>query len=475
VPPPLIAWRTSDARLDTAFAHHAFFFDPIRYDNTDGMPMLLSLTVTNITCPQPRPGGGYSFDYHPAPAPFKAWANQAQAAFVEYYYPAFYQEWGSAETAWWSLRRLLARRDPAQLVGSYVSGTRCQDAPPPEEFPPALVDCCDIDPSDPTAEGHEVLSPWKDMPERLPEFVLRRIWDVNPADPKIGKYRALILREAAKRNPDFMFIDNMMNVGYPGARVSEPAYINPVIDHVRQLCSGLNGLGYRALFNTGKFPDEIAGDPEVWKQLTEALGTNGIYMEVPFRWLDKSATTNLAMTKMCELLAQGCLVVLSPPNYSEPGGVMWTAAMAMVMRDPGQALFVSTDPYYNATANPWRTWPADFGPPADPYIFTQDNDHEWHVNRPLANMEVTVVHLYVSWKPGMKPVRRSLPVPTTDFNPPGSGTILPRVGKWYPKTNTYVVGAPSAPSDRFILFSRDAAAFPRPKVLAVQVTFHPAP
>jgi hypothetical protein len=390
---------------------------------------------------------------------------------VESYYPAFFQEGGTAEAAWWSLRKLLATRDANQAIGSYVSGTRCQDAPPLEQFPQGIVDCCDIDPADPTAEGHEVLNP-----QHAP-YPTRRIWDVNPADPKVAEYRALILREAARRNPHFMFLDNMMNIGYATeADAANTAYITPVIDHVRMLCRGLNALGFGTLLNIGKFPHGIAAVPPAWADFLDALGPNGIYMEDPYAERDSEPFTSLQMHKTMELLNRHCLVVLGqlPGDMLDPGWAQWMAAMAMAIRSDGHSLFVTTMVDNSAATNAWRTWPADRGP-AGAYAYTPDSGSEWHVTRTLGGGDVTVVHLFAAPQvPG--PTVKTLPptVPIADFNPPDPISVLPDPlqggGIWDPVAGTYTVGDPTRMHDRFVLFSRVTPAKPNQRILAVDVT-----
>jgi hypothetical protein len=456
-------WPNSDKRLDTCQAQLGFSWVKDWFDNSSGMPFLLNLAVRHITGVAPIPAGnGYNF--------MDVWLGKANSVlgtdlnFVESYDPGYFQGYAlepspSDEAAWWGLRVLLARRDASQLVGSYISGSRCQDSPPTVIYPGGLVSCCDVYPTG----CHQSLV--NATPEKPGPGQAAGQWILNTSDPKIGDFQDLVVKEILRRNPDHVFVDNMAMIGYmDDPAVATQAYFDPVMNHLAGLMSKMNGAGYGAILNTG-YPYAIARtagapSPSPWERFLTALGANGIYAEDPFLFPAigirpvNAALAELEFHTTRNLLARGNLVVYSAPvsmgGYTQPRAAQWIAAISMVLREPGQPLFVSTQQDLSAADNPWRTWPVDFGPPKPTPTFHTDTTDNWHASRGFQKGDITVVHAEVHWPKGQTPPQPApvpLPIPTGL-----SVTIQPMHGVCDPVARTYAATKDfNVPYDGFIL------------------------
>ncbi len=170
-------------------------------------------------------------------------------------------------------------------------------------------------------------------------------------------------------------------------------------------------------------------------QFDSAIGDNGLYFEQSFRYRDNSDTTEREMRKLQGLLAQGALIVLSPSpeGYADKPRAEWTAAMALLIREQGDALFVSTDGTVNSATNHWKDWPLLYGTPSGPVNFIQHSASDWSAQRRFANGEITAMHIFASG-PGAVV---SIPVSAAGYQIiPGRA---PKRGMWSPATNTYTV------------------------------------
>jgi hypothetical protein len=273
----------------------------------------------------------------------------------------------------------------------------------------------------------------------------------------------------------------MAGIGYMiDSDVHTAAYFDAWMDHLGGLTSKLKAAGYLAVFNTGKYPHAIARaakdpSPNGWEKFLDALGPNGIYAEDPFLFPDPlravdSGWAELEFDSARKLLTRGNSVVYSVPysmgGFTEPRASQWIAAMCVVLREPGQSLFVATQQDLTAADNPWRTWPGDFGPPTSPATFQTDTTSNWHAYRSFEKGDITIVHTEVHWPKGQippQPAAVGLPISTTGLSP----AIQPMHGVWDPVAETYAAtGQLDALYDGFVLSGQVGA---RTKLVAVRV------
>ncbi len=226
-------------------------------------------------------------------------------------------------------------------------------------------------------------------------------WYVQPADtPNITNFQNALLNQAIARNTDFLFLDNINGIAYG---YYPPDDVNAFITHISQICGKFNANGYGAVFNIGKLP--------AWQRdfgplgttyeaaFDTALGDNGAYVEQSFRFRDEFDTTQQELASRRTLLHQGALTVLSPSpqGYSVLSCVEWTAALAMIMREPGDSVFVVTDKDINNSGITWKDWPGIYGPPNSAIHFGNVGNTNWFFERTFTYQsgEITAVHIHV--------------------------------------------------------------------------------
>jgi hypothetical protein len=241
--------------------------------------------------------------------------------------------------------------------------------------------------------------------------------------------------------------------------------VEAFIQHLRALSKRLNGQGYGAVYNMGKLPTwhlAFKQYPYLEGLFDSAIGNNGVYLEQPFRLRDNPDTTEREIRKLQSLLAQGALVVFSPypEGYADMARAEWMAAMALLIREPGDGLFVVTARDIDSATNHWKDWPLLYGQPSGQVSFVQHNTHDWSAQRTFAKGEVTAVHIFAE-APG-----DAVQVPVSAVSYQIIPERGPKRGTWNPATNTYTVDQDphldckrdDGYSDRFILGANPNAA-----------------
>jgi hypothetical protein len=482
-------WPSSDQRMDTAHAYTGAALDPGTFSNIVGMPLLMELYVNRLEDLQTNTSaGGYDFNRYLGyqlingaltDDPYPAHVTVAEASFVESYYPPFFASPRPALVPWYSaFRSYLRAANPAQPVGSYVGGAFCVDQPDADFYPKDTIDSHAVN-----SLGHlgftntymrVVLSNQVDIAQ----------WYVHPADtPNITNFQHALLSEAIARNTDFVFFDNMNEISYG---FYPPEFLQAFITNISRVCAAFNANGYGTVFNLGKLPawqrDLGAAGTYYEALFNAALGDNGAYVEQSFRYRDEPASTQQEFDSWRTLLKQHALVALSPSpqGYNVLSAAEWTAAMALIMREPGDSIFVVTDKdIYNAT-NHWKDWPAIYGPPLASPSFVQFDLNTWFALRSFAFGQVTAAHILV---PETWPSTNSLPgvISLNGYHLiPGRE---PRRGTWDDVAQVYEVLADPGLScnyddgfaDSFVLGKNQFGPNEYAGIIAVDVIFGHAP
>jgi len=237
-------------------------------------------------------------------------------------------------------------------------------------------------------------------------------------------------------------------------------YFDDFIEHYRTLIASLEQEGIRSVLNVG-MAAAILGytrdKDEFAHQFEDLLGQNGINFEAPFAIaLRTNAEDTANEIKLHQrLLKDGKLVIFG--EYTNEAQSTWLAAMAMLIREPRQSLFVMRD--YRRTN--WIDWPIQYGSPVTDATFMPISsgnraivgDH-WVMHRRFADSEITAVHFGVSLQHA-KTFTVTL-FPTVLIPETYTEIYKPQLGTWDPATKVYTAqkqddlgGAVSA--DYFIL------------------------
>src|SRR5262249_16908561 len=144
------------------------------------------------------------------------------------------------------------------------------------------------------------------------------------------------------------------------------------LDHYKALIAQLEDLGVRSILNVGvpggilAYPRER---PKYAQQLSDAIGGNGLGFEMAFhigtRRNARQTKDEIDLHRM--LVSDGKLLVFFA-DYKNIAASSWVAAMAMLLRNRGDSLFVARD--LDSLAS-WAYWPHLYGLGVGDATFTQ--------------------------------------------------------------------------------------------------------
>jgi len=439
--------------MDTTFAYSSVTWEPEEFENIVGMPILLELYVNRIEDLRPINSDQYQGTLYRGDSVYKKgdtqdWhlyesitsftLAQKHSDFIKRYYPDFFARPNPSMSAhYWRFREFLRKQNPDQLIGSYITGSNCRDQISPDFFPREIIDCHKIN-----SAGHAGLDP----AEPIYKEIHAGPWSVHPTDTQnINVYQDLIVDEAIQRNVDFLFLDNMGGISFRDFNESKDVvFANGFIAHIDALSKQLNAAGCGAIYNLGGLPywPRRATDPQTRETLEKlfdsAIGKNGIYVEQTFRYRDNADLMQWEIEKFRVFLEKGTFICIGgpyPASYGNKTAAAWMAAMALVIRKPGDPLFISTDRTFDSKLKPWKDWPSLYGALVGQNTFVKNNNNNWHAVGNFEHGQITVVHIYVPWQEGQTGVTKALPVATSGY------TIIPghepQRGTWDQATEQY--------------------------------------
>jgi hypothetical protein len=439
----LLTWPTSDVRLDSAHGDNADL-DEVRFNGLSGVPLVTSFGVKDngvIVSSTNRQlhynwNGDCTGTYDPT-------LSLAQETYIKSYDPLFFDgihvkshtfeiRLIDSPSHYTRFVRYFRAQNPTTPIGGYISATVCMKGathPYVENYyPPSMVDAYRLQSRGPDTMG---------TPPHLPNCPLSPgRWLTNVAAPGVTRRFCAevvrIVRETMPK-PPFLFLDNglyIQNEDWANGTVAidcrdaglalSPAclayrsnlaleigpdiYFDDLIRHYRALIAALEKEGVRSILNITApaaalgYPREAA---KYARQLERAIGTNGMAFEAPFHPNPRSVApqTYHEIATHQHFLSQGKLVIFYA-DYEDIAASSWMAAMAMLIKDPGQSLFVSRKP---EAAPSWFMWPSQYATPTAGAAFQQVNignpsvvGEHWTLSRTFQNGEITAGHLGVS-------------------------------------------------------------------------------
>ncbi|MCE7988954.1 MAG: hypothetical protein DYG89_47980 [Caldilinea sp. CFX5] len=509
-----ITWPNSDQRLDVAHGDRADL-DAARVDGLKDIPLVLSFGVADNATWLPGHLLRYNWDYscrgsHSLPLAMD------QVAFIKQYNPSFFD--GAvldSATQYRQFVTYLQTQNPNTLIGSYSSSTTCVDGPtnPFTEnyYPSNAVDCHRLAPLSP---GSMETQPFEaqycktepakwyinfadaDIRARFAEILLRTVKETDPKPPFI------FLDNTAYLDPEFLWktgektVDCRERAAAQLADCSEYTalqkqfgrniYFEDFIEQYRTLITGLEQVGVRSILNIGVAAGVLGYERDKAKyaqQFETVVEKNGLAFEFPFQinLRTNGSDTQHEIDLHRRLLQQGKLVVFYA-DYKSKNASSWMAAMAMLIREPGQSLFVARDAYSSTLE--WIGWPALYGAP----VIT-DTVHpvridsrksvgeNWFMSRQFEQngitREITTAHFGVNLQ-NLKTFTLTLLVPNLD-NTYEVVYDQPKLGNWDKTTKVYTAtrtdpDGPGVQADYFIL-GAECSDEPRicKKLIAVSV------
>ncbi len=316
------------------------------------------------------------------------------------------------------------------LIGSYISATICVKGlthPHTESYyPQSLVDAYRLDSRGPDTMG---------TPPHLPKCKSNPgRWLINVAAPGVtNRFCAEVVRIVNETNPKpaFIYLDNVQYIqneqwadgkiaidcretniaqkqgckDFREAQVSQfgpNIYFDDLISHYQALITALQDEGVRSILNVNapamamSYPRELGS---YGGKLETLIETNGLSFEQPFHPNPRTVPrqTFYEIEAHRRFLSQGKLVLFYAA-YTDPGASNWMAAMAMLIKNPGQSLFLSR----SASEPPsWALWPSQYGiPTSGPAYFnavssgnTGDVGDHWTLIRTFQNGVIIAGHL----------------------------------------------------------------------------------
>lgn len=480
---PLSAWPTSDQRLDFMLAY-GISRGPGNYSNaSDGVPMVGGYAVSNLwytddngiqPCNNPPCNRVIGTNFT-----CETGKRGADQAFIASFDPGFFDRPNvNAFRHYGLFLQKFRKENPKTLWGGYVSMSHCVDHPTAwdnfsrsgNDTPLSTVDCCLLSQTCGKGAGAGL----------VPNLACGSPYYVNVHDPTIAplfQYRIAQAVSDFYPLPDFVFLDNApyffpdegqcvpfvsgtdpfkaciqkqgctlgnndnFGTDHRGFFVYEqatPVTFQELISHFSGTLRQLNQLNIRGMINVNMEPWWLQtcyekGKPDVNNpypaQFLNALlqrdvngpghtVANGISVEnafrVPFRF--SPARSAFEVQQYREWLKSGIAVALNA--YDKPG--RWDAAMAMMMREPGQSVFVERDDanalddpsrffvatYNGASVNslPWPKWPSFYGPSVGAAVWntrwslpgiTPDYFESFYIKRQYDKKSLYVVHALV--------------------------------------------------------------------------------
>jgi len=234
------------------------------------------------------------------------------------------------------------RRNPDAIIGTYVSGGGCRPRAQFDSYPPETIAYDRLPKSAYTGE------------------VIDGAHTVNVADERTAdQFADLIIQEAIDRRMAFLYLDEIRHPSSGGTKIPWEAMTR----YLRRIRTGLNAHGMKLVANVAVSPWIMAGrDADL---LAEAV--DGMCFEGPFepQWCRPNAGRVAAEIDVYrKWLAAGKLILLAPTGereHSREDEYRLIAAMAVLIREPGQSLFVHQD-YFRSEPD-WGRWPAQYGAP----------------------------------------------------------------------------------------------------------------
>lgn len=441
-----ITWPTSDIRLDIADGRQADI-EPLRADGLKDIPIVRQFGVADngiLTKTQAGYQLGYNWSYGPEDCSgyHNTYLTMTQAKFITSYNPTFFDS--TVIDSVTQYRRFLPffqAYNPNTLVGYYYSGLTCiEDTTSPyteNYYPLNTIDCHrlvhSIAPNTPLSLTMKA-QPWgKEYCTAQPTR-----WYVNVSKSEIiTRFRdnLLLTVSAIKPTPPFVFLDNIEYIAPEFAwakadphkqmvdcrkkatagdtkcanyhqglaqQFGPSLYFDDFIEHYRTVIASLEQEGIRSVLNVGMAAAVIGyarDEYEFAEQFERVIGKNGINFEAPFAIAPRTSAEDTAneIKLHQRLLQDGKLVIFG--EYTNETQSTWLAAMAILIREPGQSLFVMRD--YSQTN--WLDWPIQYGLPvtrATPLRQVASGDpnqigHHWVMRRSFNNGEITVGHFGV--------------------------------------------------------------------------------
>lgn len=397
-------WPSSDHRLDTTQSR--FMSAAIKqttFQNIAKMPIVLEF----YTCPVQTPSSDEVLAEIGPEGIYPHSLTSEDKALIASHSPDFFTFYNQQST-YWNFRRLLHRTSPHQLIGRYLTGSNCRNTAT-VLYPRDTIDCHDIAP---LGQGGLHSPPGKD--DLLDADCKCGRWYVNPTDSRdITRYQDQLLVEAATGHTDFVFFDNMhrLSLPEPGSAL-DVGFCQAFIAHMTAISTRLQEVSIGSVFNLGTIPywSNYSNDPAQLHGLRESFlesmtRHSGIYLEAPFRYRDEeSGPGNLSKDEfdtLRSILDVDALVVIAPypHNYDSLSGALWAAALAMVLRNQGDALFVATSDDLEDAAKPWHDWPSRYGRPLGAPTFEYAADgRSWQATRHFhSGRVIRVMHMHLPW------------------------------------------------------------------------------
>jgi hypothetical protein len=427
----LVHWPHSDTRLDTAQGYE-LDRDPARFANLANIPMLMAFGVRDQGSIEAGPKLHYRWN-RDCTGTLEQSLDQGQIDYINGYNPGFFHQKAiDSQEQYRRYLRFLHAALPSLVVGSYLSATSCLDGatnPYVEHYyPEGALNYYDFGNGDPSRMG---TSPY------LAGCALHPArWLLNVADADLAaRFRRAafgIISRTVPR-PPFVFLDNVLyelpefvwfkdqtqvdcrDVGTEnqascdlyreGLRLEfgQVLFQQQFLTHYAELVGGLEALGVRSILNVTA-PPAVFGYPKERSkfaaQLSDVIAGNGLAFENPFGVGTRSAVADVQgeIDVHRSFLSGGKLVIFFA-KYGAPAVAesSWFAAMAMLIRDQGDALFVSRSLEHPPLD--WAQWPRTYGSGLAPAVFQQIGTHRadvgdtWRLQRDFAYGHVTGCHI----------------------------------------------------------------------------------
>jgi len=290
-------------------------------------------------------------------------------------------------------------QNPQTVVGTYISGRDCFFNEDDKFHPNNTVNCASL-PSEAL-----LFSPYNNEDR----------WAIDVANVQYRQlFGDLIVNMAIERERPFIYLDNIVHPGTGGWGATGVTW-EDVTDHLAYIKPQLNALGIKAAVN-------VAGSPWGFAENNfedaDLLGNavDGMSFELPFNW--KWARPHLnrvqdGISVYRRWLDSGKIVLFVPVVQggieTRQGEKRVVAAIVMMFREPGDAIFVDRWYWRQAEEFEWKDWPSQFGPPLRDANFTQV-DQDWKADRSFANGNLGIWHFTtVSTQTSSTPVTLTLP------------------------------------------------------------------
>ncbi len=249
---------------------------------------------------------------------------------------------------------------PYVLAGTYLSGTNCDYEQ--LHFPVERLDCALFTEQDFLMNGTEVYHPFG-SPTR--HYINLSNYE---SSKKLGD---LIIGEARTRGLDFIYLDNI-NYHYSFLENQGISWTS-TLNHLDYIHDELKADDIGLLINIGAPPYQFAGDDfNDADRLADVV--DGMSFELPFHpntrkdinlLRDEIAVTRRWLDAGKVILHIGRKNGLTMEQNEER--MYLHAALAMIIREPGDSLFVGRPEFIYPVNASWIYWPQEFGNPIGDY------------------------------------------------------------------------------------------------------------